>query len=137
MKTYKPGKMYIIMGFGAAAYMAALGILIFTLSFRDTAESPPWWLAIFFFLGVCIALYFPLKMPYVIQVTHDNAIEFKSLIKRIIVSPHDIVLIKAANGQVTIRHLNGKIRVAQEMNGFCDFVCTLKSINPSIELKGC
>jgi hypothetical protein len=40
-------------------------------------------------------------------------------------------------GFVDVQHRGGMIHLMSRMDGFHDFVATLKSINPAIEVTGC
>ena len=81
-----------------------------------------------------------MRYPFEIKVRDDNFIEFRSLFRRIALSPNEIKAVRAkryALGFVDIIHEKGKVHLLNQMDGFHDFISTLKSLNPSIKIQGC
>lgn len=141
MKTYKLSKSILIFFFLVLIFMTFIGILVFNVTFISHSEDhqPTWFLVIWLFI-LCWNWYHYLKMPFEIKIQDDSSIEFRSLIKRIVVMPYEIKSIKSSSltlGYITIEHAKGKISLINKIDGFYDFISTLKSLNPNIEVKGC
>jgi hypothetical protein len=88
-----------------------------------------------------LALYF-LKVPFEIAVKKDAMIEFRSWLRTYALRPQDIISIRTGGWndpqrvQIDVRHKGGRLLLPNEFSDFRDFLVTLKSLNPSIEIKG-
>jgi hypothetical protein len=72
-------------------------------------------------------------------VENDTA-EFRSVLGKRVVSLSEISSILARQfslGYVGVTHANGTIYLINQMDGFHEFVTTVKSLNPSVIVKGC
>ncbi len=84
--------------------------------------------------------YMWLRIPFEIKIHDDNTVEFRSVLRRTTVSPGEIISVKAkpyALGFLDLRHSKGTVHLISQIGGFHDFISTLKSLNPSVEVKGC
>jgi hypothetical protein len=67
-------------------------------------------------------------------------IEFRSIFRRVVVSPNEIKAVRAkryALGFVDVLHERGKVHLLNQIDGFHDFLATLKSLNPTLKIQGC
>lgn len=133
LKTYKCLRMFLFI-FSGLCFLTLVGIYIGIAKLSST--DPVW----FYILWMCFLVwswYEFMKLPYEITIRNGNSIQFCSVLKRVTISPHEIESIKAwGAGTIKIKHKDGAIRMVAQMNGFHDFISTVMSLNPSIELKG-
>jgi ATP-dependent 26S proteasome regulatory subunit len=67
-------------------------------------------------------------------------IEFRSVVGKTVVPVAEIKAVRAkryALGFVDVRHARGTIHLINQMDGFHDFVCTVKTLNPAAKIEGC
>lgn len=118
------------LAFAVLSTCAALGLF---------GAAPP---AIIFVVGLPIALYAScmcLRIPFEIRMENDTA-EFRSVFGKRVVPLSEISSIRARQfslGYVGVTHANGTIYLINQMDGFHEFVTTVKSSNPSVIVKGC
>src|SRR6266481_9173094 len=104
------------------------------------SDGPP---TVAFLVMLVVALftaYMWLRIPFEITVRDDNIMEFRSVLRRVAISPVEIKSVRAKRyelGFIDVRHSGGTINLLSQMDEFHEFVSTLKSLNPSIEIKGC
>lgn len=102
------------------------------------SRSDPVWFYVVWMCFVTWGWYAYLKVPFEIRIRNDNSVEFRGVLKRTVLFPRDIESIKAwGGGMVKIRHGGGSLRLFSQMDGFHDFILTVRSLNPDIETKGC
>jgi len=137
-KTYRLTKsFYIVNLLPLGLFTVAPALLL--LSIRPD-QGPPWWLFSPWLLACALFWYFyVLRIPFELKIHDDKSVEFRSLVKRTVVYAHEIKSIKVGLDTrfVKVKHEGGTLRLANHIDGFYDFVWTLKSFNPSIEVKGC
>lgn len=142
MKTYKLSKSIVIFIFSILGFMTLFGCLIFIdqiVKSYSSGQAETW----FLILWLCTLgwiWYAYLRIPFEIKVQSNNSIEFHSFLKRTVLSAHEIKSIKAVPlsiGFIDIRHTRGTIHLINQIDGFHDFISTVRSINPAIEIKGC
>ena len=103
------------------------------------ADGPP---TIVFVVVLPVALlssYMCLRIPFEIRVENDTA-EFRSVLGKQDIPLSEISSIRAklfSLGFVDVTHGNGSIHLINQIDGFHDFVTTVKSSNPSVIVKGC
>jgi hypothetical protein len=81
-----------------------------------------------------------LRMPFEIKIHDDNMIEFRSVLRTTTISPVDIKPVRAkpcALGFVDVVHQKGRVHLLSQMDGFHDFISTIKSLNPTVKIAGC
>ena len=142
-KTYRLTKSFCIFNLlplGLFTVAPVVAILVVLHSSIPRGQAPPAW-AFVPWLLLCVGLwyFFVLRIPFEITVRDDKSVEFRSLIKRTVVYAHEIRSIKVGLDTrfVKVKHEGGSLRLANHIDGFYDFIWTLKSFNPSIEVKGC
>jgi hypothetical protein len=131
MKTYNSRYIsFLVLGSFAVAtiFFIYLGVDI-------VRSSGNQWFYVIFMCLVVLGWYQYLRMPFEIKIA-DNQIEFRSLLKKTIVTPRDIKSIKSFGGMVKIKHAQGSLMLYTYMNGFHEFISTVKSLNPAIDFKG-
>jgi len=144
MKTYnlylaKPLLIFYLLMFGAWVLAGIGGIIASALGVFGP-DGPP---VIAFVVLFGIALfnsYMWLRIPFEIKILDNTIIEFRSLLRRTTVSPTDIKSVRAkryALGLVDVLHEGGTVHLLSQMDGFHDFISTIKSINPAAKIKGC
>ena len=144
MKTYK---LYLSRGL-AAFYFFAMGmmtlggvlLLIATLFRSNSSDLPPGWFVILWLSILGWVWYAFLRIPFEIRLLDNHSVEFRSLLRRAVVFPHEVGSIKAipwSIGFVNVKYARGTIHLVNQIDGFHDLVATLKSLNPAIEIRGC
>jgi hypothetical protein len=142
MKTYRIARPVLLFTYTILALMI-LGGAVFLALFLYTGkpEGLPGLLFAFFWTGALSWTWYAyLRIPVEISIDETSRVHCRSLIKRHSLSVGDILSIKApmlSPGFVNVRHRGGMIHLMSRMDGFHDLIATLKSINPSIEVKGC
>jgi len=84
--------------------------------------------------------YMWLRVPFEIKVRDDSIIEFRSVFRRTAISPLEIRSVRAkpyALGFIDIVHTGGTVHLLNQMDGFHEFIATLKSLNPAVQIQGC
>ena len=103
-------------------------------------EKIPTWAFSLFFLGVVGMFWFGvLSIPHRIHVAENGRIKFVSTIRKREVEALEIESIKPAGqfGFLVVTHSRGKITLLNQFDGFHEFISGLKTLNPSVELRGC
>ena len=81
-----------------------------------------------------------LRFPFEIKLRDDAIVEFRSVFRRITVSPVEIKSVRAkpyALDFVDVVLQGGTVHLLSQMDGFHEFITTLKSLNPAIRIQGC
>ncbi len=144
MKLYKlylakPLLVFYLLMFAALFLAGAIGTIYGAVG-GFGSNGPP---TVAFLVMLVVALftaYMWLRIPFEITVRDDNIMEFRSVLRRVAISPVEIKSVRAkryALGFIDVRHSGGTINLLSQMDEFHEFVSTLKSLNPSIEIKGC
>ena len=74
-----------------------------------------------------------------IKVRDDHMLEFRSIFGRVAVSPGEIKAVRAkryALGFVDVVPESGKVDLLNPIDGFHDFLATLKASNPTVKRQG-
>lgn len=119
--------------------VALLGIAI-GVAGKIGADGPPTWAFALALAFVLFAAYMWLRFPYEIVVRDDASVEFKSIFRKTTTSLSEIVSVQAkrnAIGFVDVVHTKGTVHLLNQMDGFHDFVATIKAANPAVTIKGC
>jgi uncharacterized membrane protein len=144
MKSYKlyiarPLLIFYLFMFGIVELIGIVGLIVAATG-KLGPDGPPVWV---FFLLVCavsFASYMWLRFPFEIRVHDDTNIEFRGLFRTMVISLTEIKSVRAklyALGFVDVVHQRGTVHLLNQMDGFHDFIATIKSINPGVEIKGC
>lgn len=97
------------------------------------------WVFVFVLISGLYASYSWLSFPYEIRM-QENTIEFRSLVRNRAVPVAAIRSMRAKPytlGFVDLRHERGTIHLVSQMDGFHEFVSSVKSLNPAAEIEGC
>lgn len=141
MKVYRVSKQVIVFMFVLLGFLTLIGLLILINGLIRADSFGILQVFLLIWLGLLVILwYINLKVPNEIKINLDNSLEFRSYLKKTVVSPEDIISIKAAplsTGYVNLKHNAGTIRLFSHMTGFYELVGTIKSQNPGVEIKGC
>ena len=144
MKLYKlylakPLLVFYLLILAAWVFAAVIGIILRAMG-KFGSDGPPVW---GFVIWCCIALfvaYMWLRTPFEIKIHDDTMIEFRSILRRTIISPVEIKSVRAkryALGFVDVVHQKGRVHLLSQMDGFHDFISTIKSLNPAVKIEGC
>jgi hypothetical protein len=104
------------------------------------SNGPP---AVAFLVMLVVALftaYMWLRIPFEITVRDDSVIEFRSVLRRVVISPIEIKSVRAkpyALGFIDVVHSGGTVHLLSQMDGFHEFIATLKLSNPAVRVHGC
>jgi hypothetical protein len=118
---------------------ALLGIVV-GLAGKIGPDGPPTWVSALVLAFVLFAAYMWLRFPYEITVSDEASVEFKSIFRKTTTSLSEIVSVHAkrnAIGFVDVVHTRGTVHLLNQMDGFHDFVATIKAANPAVTIKGC
>ena len=144
MKVYKlyfakPLLAFYLLMLGAWVFAGLVGIIVGIVG-KLGSDGPPVWGFVILLGGALFNAYMWLRCPFEIKVHDDSVIEFRSVLRRRTVSPMQIKSVRAkpyALGFVDVIHQGGTVHLLNQMDGFHDFVSTLKSLNPSVKIQGC
>jgi hypothetical protein len=144
MKLYrlyfaKPLLVFYFLILGAWVLAGVAGILFGAFG-KLGSEGPPVWIFVILLVFAVLNGYMWLRFPFEIKLRDDTTVEFRSVFRRITVSPVDIKSVRAkpyALGFVDVVHQGGTIHLLSQMDGFHEFIATLKSLNPAIRIQGC
>ena len=120
--------------------LGAVIAIIAALAGKFGPNGPPGWLFVPILLFGLFYAYFFWRIPFKITCQDDDVIEFRSVFRRIVVSPIEIKSVRAKRympGFVDVVHRDGTIHLVSQIDGFHDFIWTIKQINPAITIKGC
>jgi hypothetical protein len=139
MKTYRVSRPFRWFLVGAKGVLTAVAVHSYV--FAVTHPTP---FAFRVLLLVALALFGWLmylrvpKMPTAIDVTEDGWVNFQGRRGSIRVQAADIRSIGQGLGRglVRVRHAGGKVLMFNRFQDFYDFLSTVKSLNPAIQVKG-
>ncbi len=115
------------------------GIVALALG-KSGPAGPPVWLALIWLVLVFLIAYRLLRFPFEITIRDDAMIEFRSLFRRAVLAPSAVKLVRASRyslGFVDIVHEGGTVHLVSQMDGFHEFLTTLKELNPAVTIRGC
>lgn len=104
------------------------------------ADGPPAWVFVIVLAFGLFNAYMWLRIPFEIKTLDNATIEFRSLLRKTDVSVAEIRSVRAkrcALGFVDVVHGRGTVHLLSQMEGFHDFVSTIKSANPAAKIEGC
>jgi len=144
MKLYKLylGKPLLIFYLVVLAVLVSVGIVGIVVGAigKVGSEGPPVWVFVILLGFALFNAYMWLRFPFEIKVRDDSFIEFRSVFRRTTISPMEVKSVRAkpyALGFVDVVHQGGTVHLLNQMDGFHDFISTLKSLNPSVKIQGC
>ena len=123
----------------AWVFAGVIGIIVGTLA-KLGLDSPPVWVFVIWFCIALFVAYMWLRIPFEIKIHDDTMIEFRSVLRRTIISPLEIKSVRAkryALGFIDVVHRGGTVHLLSQMDGFHEFISTLKSLNPAVQIQGC
>ncbi len=144
MKVYKlylakPLLAFYLLMLAAWVLAGVVGIVVGAVG-KLGSDGPPVWVFVIV-LGIALFnAYVLLRFPFEIRVLDDTVIEFRSVFRRITVSPMEVKSVRAKPytlGLVDVVHQRGTVHLLNQMDGFHDFLYTLKSLNPAVRIQGC
>jgi hypothetical protein len=144
MKVYKlylakPLLLFCLFMLGVWIFGSLVGIIVAVLG-KFGPDGPPAWVFLIVLGFALFNSYMWLRFPFEIKVCDDSTIEFRSIFRRTSVSPMTVKSVRAksyALGFVDVAHQGGTVHLLNQMDGFHDFIATLKSMNPSVKIQGC
>jgi hypothetical protein len=144
MKLYKlylakPLLVFYLFMLAAWVFAGLIGIILGVMA-KFGSDGPPVWAFVIWFCGALFVAYMWLRIPFEIKIHDDTMVEFRSVLGRTIISPVEVKSVRAkpyALGFVDIVHQKGKVHLLSQMDGFHDFLSTIKSLNPAIKIEGC
>ncbi|NKE70569.1 hypothetical protein [Candidatus Manganitrophus noduliformans] len=141
MKIYKLSKIILVFNFSVLGLATLFWIFVAISELtRSSSGLTERGFTVFGLLALLWVWWGYLKIPYEIKIYDHNSIEFRSFLKRTVISPHEIKSIKGvylSYGFIRLRYSRGAIQLINKMDGFYDFISTIKSINPTVECKNC
>ena len=120
--------------------LAGIAGIVATALGKLGPAGPPVWVFILWLGWLSFMSYMWLRFPFEIRIRDDAKIEFRSLFRTTIISPTEIKFVRAkryALGFVDVVHQSGTVHLLNQMDGFHDFIATIKSLNPAAKIQGC
>jgi len=144
MKLYKlylakPLLVFYLLILAAWVFAGVIGIVVGALG-KLGSDGPPVWAIVIWFCVALFVAYMWLRIPFEIKIHDDNMIEFRSLLRKTIISPVEIKSVRAKRytlGFIDVVHQGGTVHLLSQMDGFHEFISTLKSLNPAVQIQGC
>lgn len=144
MKVYKlyfakPLLVFYLLMLAAWVFAGPFGIIIGAFG-KLGPEGPPIWVFIILLAFALFTAYMWLRFPFEITIRDDSVIEFRSVFRRVTVYPLEVKSVRAkpyALGFVDVVHQGGTVHVLNQMDGFNDFISTIKTLNPAVKIEGC
>jgi hypothetical protein len=140
-KLYVPKPVQIYYLFMLAAMpIAGITLTVVAALGKMGPDGPPFWIFIPVLGVLCFVPYMWLRIAFEIRISDDAKIEFRNIFRTTVVTPAEIKSVRAkryALGFVDIVHLQGTVHLLNQMDGFHEFITTVKSMNPAVEIKGC
>lgn len=141
-KTYKlflsPSLRFLLIAMLVIFSSISIFMLIFPFTFKDRS-SPPAFIGIFWIFILAWNLFWFLRIPHKIILHKDDTVEFVSVLRKIKVQAREIKSIKPEGptyGFLVIR-AQKRIRILSQFDNFHDLIAKLKTLNPSVLLRGC
>ena|SRR2546423_5572266 len=103
-------------------------------------DGPPAGVFLVFLVVPLFTAYMCLRIPFEIKMRDDGLIEFRSVLRRTTIPLVGIKSVRAKPyvlGFVDVVHNTGTVHLLSQMDGFHDFVLTIKSLNPEVKIVGC
>src|SRR4051812_9895222 len=139
MKTYRVSRTYLGLMVAAKVVLTAVAAICYILAVTHPTPFPIRLLLLagLATFGWLMYVRFP-KMPTEITLAEDGWVEFRGRRGTRRVRAADIRSIAqgVGRGTVRVRHVGGRIRMANRFRGFYDFLGSVKAINPAIAIKG-
>ena len=144
MKLYKlylakPLLVFYLVMLAAWVFAGLVGIIVGAAG-KFGPNGPPTWAFVIWSCGALFVAYMWLRIPFEIEIHDDNMIEFRSVFRRTIIAPLEIKSVRArpyALGFVDVVHQKGRVHLLSQMDGFHDFIATIKLLNPTVKIEGC
>jgi hypothetical protein len=139
MKTYRVSRPFVWFTTAAKVVLTAVAALLYVLAVTQPTPTP---VRLLLLAGLTLfgwTMYVRLpRMPTEIEVSDDGWVHFRSRRGTTRVQAADIRSIGRSLGRrtVRVRHAGGRLRLPNRFRGFFDFLVTVKTLNPSIELRG-
>jgi len=143
MKVYrlylaKPLLVVYLLAILAWPLVGVAGIAAAVLGAFGPDRSAAWLFVIVLGIGL-LNSYMCLRFPFEIRV-NDGMVEFRSVVRKTLVPVAEIKSVRAKRytlGFVDVRHARGTVHLINQMDGFHEFVCTVKNLNPAAKIEGC
>ena len=135
----KPLLIFYLLILAAWVFAGIIGIIVGAAG-KLGSDGPPVWIFFIFLAVALFTAYMWLRIPFEIKMRDDPLIEFRSVLRRTTISPVEIMSVRAkpyALGFVDVVHRTGTVHPLSQMDGFHDFISTIKSLNPEVKIAGC
>ncbi len=115
-----------------------------TIDGKPLSPFIPWFPAVLFVVLAIVFAWTIASIPYRLTVTHDQQLEFTSMLNTRRVRAANVVAIKPRSLHIQanmsgyeLEHREGKIRFPAQFDGFHLVLYELKQVNPAVKLTGC
>lgn len=140
MKTYRLSRQILLFLYGLLGFMTLLGLILAFNVFWAGVWGPQF-VVLPVWLGVLAWVWYAyLRIPYAIGWREDDTIEIRSPLRRLTLTPQEIVAIKGmflSPGFLRLKHSGGTVRLMAQMDGLHEFISRVRAANPAVEVKGC
>lgn len=142
MKTFSMTKQYItvyVLRDGVLPLFIAIALPWIAFTWDDP-RRPDLRLSLLYASVTVVIWFLTLRVPYRLTIRDDHSVEFKGVLQFVVIASRDIRSIEALAmrpGMAELKHDNGKVRLGLQIDGFYEFLWTLKQLNPNIEIRGC
>jgi hypothetical protein len=120
------------------AFVAFAAFFVLPMWSRLSRESFEFWFTTAWLLSIPWVAFVYLSTPFEIQLS-DSRIRFRSLIRKNEIAAADVKSVTKGFltwHVVTIRHSAGKVNVPSQIDGFYQFLSSIKELNPAVEIRG-
>jgi hypothetical protein len=135
----KPLLVFYLLMLAAWVFAGIIGIIVGAAG-KFGSDGPPAWIFLILVVVALFTAYMCLRIPFEIKMRDDAHIEFRSVLRRTTISPAEIKSVRAKPyvlGFVDVVHRTGTVHLLSQMDGFHDFISTIKSLNPEVRVVGC
>ena len=133
-------KAYKLMIFMYLAFPVAGIILLLIMAFIGKDFGPIFIIGIWMLFITGFFWYGVLATPHKITMAPDGSITFISVLRRKKVNASEIFSIKPElgyMGMLFVRSSRSKVRLLNQFDEFHEFIAKLKSMNPTVTIRGC
>ena len=140
MKEFRASATFLVFLYSLLAFLTLGGLAVFVLGITRTPVGRTVW---FIPPGLVILAWLwwvYLKIPFIISFQDDHTLEFKSLVREVILYPQDIVAIRERcliPGFLQITHSTGKMMLTTQMTDIPGLIALIKEENPAVHISAC
>ena len=139
-RPYSNLNMILFAWLGPVMLLFMGGLFLYLGFVRPKNDGPPPALAAPLLVASAWLLWRQLLLPRRIVRHPDGRIEFVSPIRRVVLTPREIVSIRPDRRQfgfLVVKWGSGRLRLLNQFDGFHELLTYIESANPAVEIRGC